>query len=560
MSYALCYNLEYLSKRFPMSKQNIETSGFTLAKGSQLKGDDFFEIKVMDTITVVVVCDGVGSAMQGAEAAKRTTHFLVQSLKNRPKSWTMEKSIKHFIENINHVLYMESMEDYEREELVTTLTLVVIEGDRLYGANVGDSRIYLQRKGQFAQLSHDHAMDEEGMENVLTSAMGLEESVEPYYFENNLLSGDQILLCSDGLYNELSQDEMADGIKMGASFLVKKVSKKYKDDLLDDTTAVVLEIKELDPRLKFKQSDLIVQERYKEGDVIDGYTLIKSLIQNNRTWLCEKRGFNYIIKFVPFEAMDDEVMLDLFVKEVWMAKRLKAGFFPKAVVPKNRTHRYYIMAFVEGRTLKEFTQKKPLSVDMSVELAVFLLKMSQYLIRQDLVHSDIKPENIIVTERKGKLVFKMVDFGSITEAYSNVTRAGTPSYLAPERFKQAPVNEQTEVYAIGVILYEVLTQKFPFGEIEPFQTPSFEKKIKEPSKFNAKIPKWLESVILRALEPNTDKRYYNYSEMQYEVTNPLKVKPYFDKSTSFIERNEKMVYKVGFISMLVLNIIQLIWF
>ena len=542
-----------------MSKQNITTSGLTLAKGTQLKGDDFLEVKVMENITVAVVCDGVGSAMQGAEAAKRTSNFLVHSLKNRPKSWTMEKSILHFIEKINRVLYLESMEDYEREELVTTLTMVVIEGDRLFGVNVGDSRIYLYRNGQFAQLSDDHSMDEEGMENVLTAAMGLEEEVSPYYFENNLQAGDQVLLCSDGLYNELSQEELADGVKMGASFLVKKASKKHDDDLPDDTTAVVLEIKELDPRLKLKQSKLIVQEIYNVGDEIDGYKLLKSLIQNNRTWLCEKRGLKYVMKFVPFEAVDDELQLDLFVKEVWMAKRLKAGFFPKAVVPKNRTHRYYIMAFVEGDTLKEFTAKKPLSVDLSVELALFLLKMSQFLIKHDLVHGDIKPENIILTERKGKLVFKMVDFGSITEAYSNVTRAGTPSYLAPERFSQTPVNEQTEVYAIGVTLYEAMTQKFPFGEIEPFQTPSFDRSIKAPSLFNAKIPAWLESVMLRALEPNTDKRYHNYSEMQYEITNPEKVKPYFDKSKSFVERNEFMVYKVGFISMFILNIWQLLF-
>jgi len=542
-----------------MSKQNITTSGLTLAKGTQLKGDDFLEVKVMENITVAVVCDGVGSAMQGAEAAKRTSNFLVHSLKNRPKSWTMEKSILHFIENINRVLYLESMEDYEREELVTTLAMVVIEGDRLFGVNVGDSRIYLYRNGQFAQLSDDHSMDEEGMENVLTAAMGLEEEVSPYYFENNLQAGDQVLLCSDGLYNELSQEELADGVKMGASFLVKKASKKHDDDLPDDTTAVVLEIKELDPRLKLKQSKLIVQEIYNVGDEIDGYKLLKSLIQNNRTWLCEKRGLKYVMKFVPFEAVDDELQLDLFVKEVWMAKRLKAGFFPKAVVPKNRTHRYYIMAFVEGDTLKEFTAKKPLSVDLSVELALFLLKMSQFLIKHDLVHGDIKPENIILTERKGKLVFKMVDFGSITEAYSNVTRAGTPSYLAPERFSQTPVNEQTEVYAIGVTLYEAMTQKFPFGEIEPFQTPSFDRSIKAPSLFNAKIPAWLESVMLRALEPNTDKRYHNYSEMQYEITNPEKVKPYFDKSKSFVERNEFMVYKVGFISMFILNIWQLLF-
>ena len=543
-----------------MSKQNIETSGLTLAKGTQLKGDDFFEVKVMDNITVAVVCDGVGSALEGAQAAKRTSNFLVHSLKNRPKSWSMEKSILHFIENINRVLYLESMEDYEREELVTTLTIVVIEGDRLYGANVGDSRIYLHRNGQLAQLSSDHAMDEEGMGNVLTSAMGLGESVSPYYFENNLLAGDQILLCSDGLYNELSEEELNYGIKMGASFLVKKASKLHDDDLPDDTTAVVIEIKDVDPRLKLKQSDLIVQESYKVGEVIDGYTLLKSLIQNERTWLCEKRGLKYVMKFIPYEALDDEMMLDLFVKEVWMAKRLKAGFFPKTIVPKNRTHRYYIMSFVEGVTLKEYTAKKPLSVDLSVELAVFLLKMSHFLMKHDLVHGDIKPENIIITERKGKLVFKMVDFGSITEAYSNVTRAGTPSYLAPERFRQAPVNEQTEVYAIGVTLYEALTQKFPFGEIEPFQNPSFDKSIKAPSRLNPKIPAWLESIILRALDTNTDKRYNNYSEMQYEVTNPLKVKPYFDKSISFIERNPLLVCRIGFVGMLVLNMVQLFWF
>ena len=542
-----------------MSKQNIDTSGFTLAKGTQLTGDDFFEVKVMDNITVAVVCDGVGSALHGAEAAKRVSHFLVNSLKNRPKSWSMEKSIKHFIENINRVLFLESIEDYEREELVTTLTLVVIEGDRLYGANVGDSRIYLSRNGQFAQLSSDHAMEEEGMQNVLTSAMGLEEHVEPYYFENNLQAKDQILLCSDGLYTELQADELADGLHMGASYLVKKASKLHDDKLPDDTTAVVLEIKELDPRLKLKQTDLVIQEKYSVSESVDGYKLIKPLIQNNRTWLCVKKGVQYVIKFAPIEARDDETILDLFVKEVWMAKRLKAGFFPKAVVPKKRTHRYYIMSYVDGISLKDYISKKPVSVDIGIELAKFLLKMSQFLIRLDLVHGDIKPENIIVTKRKDKIVFKMVDFGSITEAYSEVTRAGTPSYLAPERFNQAPVTEQTEIYAIGVTLYEAMTQKFPFGEIEPFQNPSFDKAVKHPVKINAKIPDWFESVILRSVETDSNKRYHNYSEMLFELENPHKVKPYFDKNLSFIERNEKMVYKVGFIVMFVLNIIQLLF-
>ena len=390
-----------------MSQKHIETSGLTLAKGKQLKGDDYFEIKVLDSITIAVVCDGVGSADKGEEAAKRTCRFLINALKSRPKSWSIEKSIKHFIVNINHILYKESMADYGREELVTTLTLVVIEGDRLYGANVGDSRIYLYRDNELTQLSDDHSMDEEGMENVLTSAIGLQENVEPYYFENNLQTKDRILLCSDGLYNELDNESITEAMHMNASFLVKKASKKVNDNLPDDTTAVLLEIKELDTRLKYKQSDFKLAQTYKSGDEIDGYVLKKSLIENDRTWICENEGEEYVIKFAPYEVLEDEIMLDAFVKEVWMAKRLKAGFFPKVEVPENRTHRYYIMSLIDGVSLKEYTAKKPLSVDLSVELCIFLLKMSQFLIRQDMVHGDIKPENIMVyTTQKGKVTLK----------------------------------------------------------------------------------------------------------------------------------------------------------
>ena len=546
-----------------MAYQNIETSGFMLAKGKYLKGDDFFEVKVMENLTVAVLCDGVGSALQGAQAASHTVMFLINALKNRPKSWTLEKSIKHFIETINRVLYLESMSQYDRQELVTTLALVVIEGDRLYGANVGDSRIYLKRSEEkvgLTQLSHDHVMQEEGMENVITAAIGLEESVSLYYFENNLAAGDQILLCSDGLYNELTPAELSEGLAMGASYLVKQASKLHNDNLPDDTSAVVIEIKEVDPRLKLKQSHLSVLPHYEAGQDIDGYILTKPLIQNERTWLCEKNGLQYVIKFAPYETLDDEALLDLFVKEAWMAKRLKAGFFPKAVIPKNRTQRYYVMRFVEGVTLKEYIAKKPLSVDMGIELAIFLLKMAQFLIKLDLVHGDIKPENIMLGQRKGKTVFKMIDFGSITEAYTTISRAGTPSYLAPERFKQEPISEQTEIYAIGVSLYEALTQRLPYGEIEPFQNPSFDKKIKSPCKLNPNIPAWLESIMLRALESDTDKRYTNYSAMQYELSHPVNVKPYFDKHSSMFERKPLLVCRIGFVAMLILNFVQMVWF
>jgi len=526
-------------------KQTMNSSSFSLAKGEELTGDDYALVKTFDDLTVAVVCDGVGSATEGAEAAKRTATQLVSSFKTKPNSWSIQKSIDSFLASINRVLYQESIHNYERPELVTTLTIVVIQGDQLYGANVGDSRVYLQRNGVLAQLSRDHAMEEEGYENVLTEAIGMQEDVSPYYFENKVLKGDRVLLCSDGLYNELSEDEISENITQGAYGLVKLASRKCNDDLPDDTTAAVLEVASIPLTVALKKQNLIIAEKYSAGEVIDGYRLTQALIQNKRTWIAEKKGINYVLKFASSEADDDETFLDLFVKEAWNATRLKAGFFPKAVIPKKRTHRYYIMNQLPGEDLKAATQNRVLSTEDAVSMAKMLLKAGQYLIRYDLVHGDIKPENIMMHDRKGKHYFKLIDFGSIIELYATDSRAGTPSYLAPERFVGTSISETTEIFAIGVTLYESLTGKYPYGEIEPFQAPTF-KPAKPPSKWNKNIPDWLDSLILRSIAIKPEERYQNYSEMLFGLDNPQKVKPYYDKTRPLMERDPLTFFKVGF--------------
>jgi len=537
-----------------MSKQNMKISGFTLAKGKELKGDDFFDVKIIGNLTVAIVCDGVGSADEGAEAARRVTNYLMTNFKNRPTSWSIEKSIKTFISSINAILYEESMVNYERPELITTLTIAIIEGNRLYAANVGDSRIYLQREGSISQLSHDQVVEEEGYDGVLAQAIGIDTEVSPYYFENIINEKDNVLLCSDGLYTVLNDKQLSDGLFNGAHYLIKQASKQEKDNLPDDTTAIVINILGIDKVAELKEQKLTIPETLVANMEIDGYRLEKSLIQNNRTWLCSKKGQEYVLKFAPYEAIDDPILLDLFVKEAWNSNRLKAGFFPKAIIPKNRTHRYYIMKLLEGVDLKTHLKKRHLSVDDTIALAKMLLKMSQYLLKYDLVHGDIKPENIMVTERDGKHIFKVIDFGSMTELYSIESNAGTPSYLAPERFIGASINESTEIFSIGVTLYEALTGKFPYGEIEPFQQPTF-KTPASPTKLNKNIPDWLNSVILRGIEKEGSFRYKNYSEMLFEISNPQKVKPYFNKKASLIEREPVLFYRVLFTLSFILNVI-----
>jgi serine/threonine protein phosphatase PrpC len=522
----------------------IEHTGFTLAKGTQLVGDDFFEVKTFEDISIAVLCDGVGSARYGQEAAKRIVGYLIEAIGNRPRSWSIEKSIHTFIHNINQILYRESIESYGKEEMLSTLVLSVIQGDRMYGANVGDSRLYLFRDGILTQLSHDHSMPDEHSSHILQKAMGMEESVDPWYFENRLERGDMILLCSDGLYDTIEQAQIKERIPTGASSLVKFASKQHKENLPDDTTAVVLKIQDIDPRCKLKQAKLELLRDYKAGQTIDGYRLIKPLIQNRRTWLCENRGVNYVIKFAPYEILEDETMLDLFVQEASNAVRLKAGFFPRSVIPRNRTHRYYILRHYRGDTLARRVSKKHINVDEVLSLGLFLLRASQFLIRRGKVHGDIKPENIMLIQRRGKTVFKLLDFGSIVDVYGISSRAGTPSYLAPERFANAPISERSEIYAIGTVLYQALTGTLPYGDIEPFQTPKFDSSPRIPSKLNPQIPQWLDHVIMRSLSADPQKRYSRYSEFVYELQHPESVKAFFRSSASVIERKPLAVCRI----------------
>ena len=541
-----------------MSVQNIKFSGFSLVKYKELKGDDYYDVKSIGNLTVAIVCDGVGSATQGAQAASRVTNYLMNNIQTRPKAWSLQKSILTFIKSINSILYRESQINYESSELVTTLTIVVIEGNRLYGANVGDSRVYMHRDN-LVQLSHDHSMDETGYENVLTQAIGIEEDVSPFYFENILKKDDKILLCSDGLYSVLSDTKLEDAIPLGAHSLVKRASTLMEDNLPDDTTAVVLHILNADELEELKLQSLPIVKNLKAGAIIDGYHLDKPLIQNERTWLVSKKTKQYVLKFPPVEAIDNETLLDLFVREAWNAKRLKNSILPKAVIPKNRTKRYYLMQLFEGEDLHTYLKHKKLTIDDSIHLAQTLVIMSQYLLKYDLVHGDIKPQNIIVSKDKNEnITFKVIDFGNMQEIFSSDSTAGTPSFLSPERYLNDAINESSEIFAIGVTLYLALTGKYPYGEIEPFQNPKF-KEAKPPSIYNNNIPGWLESLILRSITIDKKIRYEHYSQINYLLEHPAKVKPYFVKNTPLIEKSPHIFYKRAFTLMTLVNF-MLIYF
>ncbi len=534
----------------------LQSSEFLLPKPNTT-GDDACAYTLIDnTILIAVLCDGVGSAKRGGTAARQCVKFFIDQFKNRPKAWDIPKTMESFTRHINNLLYKESMTQYGHIELLTTLCLAVIEGEMLYTLNLGDSRIYLLGKeSSLRRLSTDHTVDAANMSHVLTQACGLYESVEPIITLTPLHEGDTVILCSDGVYSLFDDNAFEELLRkgLGAKTILQHAQEKTRGDNRDDMSLQIFRIENLDPLHAIKTAPLPIPASLKVSDVIDGYTLIEPMMEHARIWKVSKGSRYYVMKF-PMSP-DDPQALDEFVREAWYAKQVTHKAFGHAWVPDERSMRYYLMELVEGINLKEYLKKRPLSVDNAVTLGKFLHRAEAHLLHLGLVHGDIKPENVIVIKKEGEagVDYKMVDFGSIVEIFSVNSRAGTPSYLAPERFSGNVINESTEIFSIGVTLYWALTGKFPYGEIEPFQTPLF-RPAKRPSTFNANIPLWLDSVIMRSIAPDPKERYVHYSELFYELKFPERVKPFFPKNVPLIERSPLLFYKTGFILMLLLEV------
>ena len=533
-------------------------SSFGLAASPGAPSQDAFAAQLWQQSIIAVIADGVGSGENGGEAAAKAVESIVNNFKSRPRTWTIAKALEEFTKLINRTLHQESLARFERAAMLTTLAVAAGEGEKVFGLNLGDSRVYHLRGGELTLLSVDHCAADDHLRHVLTRAVGMTPDAVPHYFELAVAAGDVLLLCTDGVSNLLSPDDLRALLQQHASArtIVSAARERATEENLDDASAIVLEITETD-RYHTTAQPLEVPDALHTGQLIDGFTLVRPFNQNERTWFARRGERTVVLKFPPREARHNDASLNQFVKEIWTVTRLKAGYFTEAFVPDDCRTLCYAMEYIEAPTLKDFLRTGPMPVEVGVALVKFLLDAGQFLLGFDLVHADLKAENILVLGRGRDVAFKLIDFGSISEIFSVTSRAGTPSYLAPERFHAAPISERTEIFALGVTLHQALTGAFPYGEIEPFQTPAFGDP-KRPGALNPNLPPWLESVILKAHAVRPEDRYQNYSEMKFELENPATVHPWRRAGAPMLERNPLLFYKIGFFILLLVNILLLV--
>ena len=528
----------------------VTLTSYGLPKHDGGESDDSFAVKAWDETVIAVLADGAGAARDAREAASRIVKSMVSNYAVRPAAWSPQRALTEFTKIINNTLHHESLARHSAPEMISTLSVAVIEGNRLFGLNVGDSRVYLSRGGRLSQLSHDHVINDRTFCHVLQRAIGLAPEVEPHCFETDLRDGDIAFLCSDGVTNVLDDGVLSTQLARHAPAraIVQHARELATGETLDDASAIVIDIATTGMLRAVSQLPLPIPETLRKGDVIDGYELVRPFQHSDRVWLATKDDKRWTVKFAPLEARDDEEILARFIREEWNARRAAEAApepFVTAFAPEHATARYYVQEFIEAPSLKTVLKSRALGPDEAVALGRMLCSASQRLLGLDLVHGDMKPENVLVISDYDRLRFKLIDLGSAAEIFSVTSRAGTASYLAPERFHGEPISERTEIFAIGVTLYEALTRTFPFGEIERFQTPVFHPP-KRPGARNANIPPWLDHVILRAIGVDPARRYRHFSELAFDFDHPERVEPFFQKDAPLLERDPLAFYRAGF--------------
>jgi eukaryotic-like serine/threonine-protein kinase len=228
---------------------------------------------------------------------------------------------------------------------------------------------------------------------------------------------------------------------------------------------------------------------------------------------------------VPHPEMEaDPVLFERFEREIEIGEKLDHPGVMKVLEEGDRSRVYMVMEWVEGRLLRQILHEQAkLPIERAIGITIAICDALDYIHRNGVVHRDLKPENIMID---GNDNIKLIDFGIAARSgarrltFAKLSQVmGTPDYISPEQVKGKRGDGRSDIYALGAMLYEMVTGKPPFTGPNPFaiMNDRLLNNPVPPRELNPEISPPLQEVIYRALEREPQNRYATANEFAWDL-------------------------------------------
>jgi serine/threonine protein phosphatase PrpC len=510
----------------------------------------------------IAVADGIGSSEVSQVAAEFAVMAFLDDYYSTSETWSVRKSADRVLAAANSWLHSRTCQSsyrYDKDRgYVCTLSGLVLKGSTAHLFHVGDTRVHRLQGGALEQLTQDHRVRVAENESYLSRAVGFNSQLEIDYHALEIERGDVFVLATDGVYEHVEGAFIARAIQEARGNLDDAaraiVAEAYRRGSADNLTVQIVAVEDLpEPGsggLRQQVARLAPPPSFEPRTEVDGYRIVRELHASARSRISlavdPEGGGLVVLKAPGIDLQADLDHLERFMLEEWIARRLASPHVLKPY-PRTRERRflYLAMEYIEGQTLAQWMTDQP---DADIETVRGIVEQIarglQAFHRMEMLHQDLRPQNIMI-DKTGTV--KIIDFGSVSvagvdERASPGERSsilGTLQYTAPEYFVGDPGTERSDLYSLGVIAYQMLSGRLPYGaEAARVRTRSAQRKLEYESLRD--IPAWVDAALRKAVHPDPLERYESLSEFVYDLRHPNAT---LLRPTPLVERNPVLFWK-----------------